>query len=115
MGLSESERRVVEEIERGRDELVALASDLIAFDTTAREPDDPPRQERELQEYLGGRLRSGRSRGRAVRARPRPSSSGKPLVPPGMGFEGRPQLVARFPGTGGGQSLLLNGHIDAVS
>ena len=32
-----------------------------------------------------------------------------------MGFEGRPQLVARFPGGGGGRSLLLNGHIDAVS
>jgi acetylornithine deacetylase len=41
--------------------------------------------------------------------------AGKPLVPPGLGFEGRPQLVARFKGAGGGRSLLLNGHIDAVS
>ncbi len=40
---------------------------------------------------------------------------GKPLVPPGLGFEGRPQLVARFVGAGGGKSLLFNGHIDAVS
>jgi acetylornithine deacetylase len=40
---------------------------------------------------------------------------GKPLYQPGMGFEGRPQLVARFVGTGEGKSLLFNGHIDAVS
>lgn len=114
MGLSESERRVVEEIERGRDELVALASDLIAFDTTARDPDDPPRQERELQEYLGGRLRAAGAEVELFEP-DRAEFVGKPLYQPGMGFEGRPQLVARFPGTGGGKSLLLNGHIDAVS
>ena len=32
----------------------------------------------------------------------------------GLGFEGRPQLVARLRGSGGGKSLLLNGHIDVV-
>ena len=31
-----------------------------------------------------------------------------------VGFDGRPQLAARFAGAGGGRSLLLNGHIDAV-
>lgn len=29
-------------------------------------------------------------------------------------LDGRPNLVARFPGTGGGRSLILNGHIDVV-
>lgn len=114
MGLSEPERRIVEEIERGRDELVSLASDLIAFDTTARDPGDPPRQERQLQEYLGDRLR--RAGAEVELFEPDPADfEGKPLYSPGMGFEGRPQLVARFAGTGGGPSLLLNGHIDAVS
>ena len=32
-----------------------------------------------------------------------------------MPFDGRPQLAARFAGSGGGQSLLLNGHIDVVT
>lgn len=114
MGLSDEERRIVEEIERSRDELVALASDLIAFDTTARDPDDPPRQERELQEYLGARLRAAGAEVELFEP-DRAEFAGKPLYQPGMGFEGRPQLVARFPGTGGGKSLLLNGHIDAVS
>ena len=33
---------------------------------------------------------------------------------PGIAFEGRPQLAATLRGTGGGRSLLLNGHIDVV-
>ena len=40
---------------------------------------------------------------------------GKPLVPPGLQFAGRPQLIARKPGRGTGRSLLLDGHINVVS
>ena len=36
-------------------------------------------------------------------------------MPDGLDFVGRPQLAARLRGAGGGRSLLLNGHIDAVS
>jgi acetylornithine deacetylase len=36
------------------------------------------------------------------------------MVPEELTFEGRPQLVARFPGSGGGRTLLLNGHVDVV-
>ena len=36
------------------------------------------------------------------------------MVPEGLTFEGRPQLVARFRGSGGGRTLLLNGHVDVV-
>jgi hypothetical protein len=45
VSLTESERLVTEEIERRRDELVALATDLINFDTILRDLDDPPREE----------------------------------------------------------------------
>jgi acetylornithine deacetylase len=31
-----------------------------------------------------------------------------------IGFEGRPQLAARFRGAGRGRHLILNGHIDVV-
>ena len=63
VALSDVERRAVEAIEGKRDELVALASTLVGFDTTARNPGDPPRQERELQEYLAEPAAAGRSRG----------------------------------------------------
>ena len=36
------------------------------------------------------------------------------MVPDELDFEGRPQLVARFRGSGGGRTLLLNGHVDVV-
>jgi acetylornithine deacetylase len=114
MPLSEREREVVDEIASRSDELVQLTSDLVGFDTTARNPEDPPRQEAALQEHLAGRLRAA---GAEIDLW-EPSAeemAGKPLVPPGLGFEGRPQLVARFEGTGGGRTLLFNGHIDAVS
>ena len=114
MALSETEQQVVAEIARREDELVALASALIGFDTTARAPEDPPREEQAFQDHLAGRLRAA---GADVELFEADSAdfAGKPLYPPGMGFEGRPQLVARFPGAGGGKSLLFNGHIDAVS
>jgi len=108
------EERVLAEIEARSDDLVALAGDLIRFDTTAREPDDPPRDEAALQRYLGDRL--GTVGAEIDIWEPAPEDvAGSRLVPPGLAFEGRPQLVARFPGTGTGRSLLLNGHIDAVS
>ncbi len=112
--LSDGEQRIVDAIASRRDELVALTTELIGFDTTARNVDDPPRQEAALQEHLGARLSSA---GAEVEIwEPDPAElAGHPLLPDGLGFEGRPQLVARFTGTGGGRSLLLNGHIDVVS
>jgi len=114
VALSTDEGRICGEIEQRADELVALTSDLIAFDTSARGVGDAPRAEAALQGYLADRLRSAGAEidlwePDAARL------AGMPLVPPGLDFAGRPQLVARFRGTGGGRTLLLNGHIDVVS
>jgi len=114
MGLTNQERRIVEEIHRERDALVALASDLIGFDTTTHEPGDLRRDETALQEYLASRLRAVGAETEVWEPSP-DEVAGIRLVPAGLHFEGRPQMVARFVGTGGGRSLLLNGHIDVVS
>ncbi len=46
---------------------------------------------------------------------PEPFVAGdSPVIPYDLDFAGRPQLAARVEGSGGGRSLLLNGHIDAV-
>lgn len=113
MSLTVSERLVTEEIERRRDELVALATDLIDFDTISRDLEDPPREEADLQEYLAERLRASGAKTEVWEPTPE-DVAGSRLVPPGLRFDGRPQMVARFPGAGGGRSLLLNGHIDVV-
>ena len=114
MPLNELEQRVCAEIEARSDELVQLACDLIGFDTTARSPGDPPREEAPLQLYLAGRLGAAGAHAELIEPDPR-ELEGKPLFPPGLDFAGRPQLVARFRGAGGGPSLLFNGHIDVVS
>jgi acetylornithine deacetylase len=114
LALGELERRLVDEIAERRDELVDLASDMIAFDTTARRVGDPPREETAMQEYLAARLEAAGAKTELWEPSPA-DLAGRPLVPEGLDFDGRPQLVARFPGRGGGRSLLLNGHIDAVS
>jgi acetylornithine deacetylase len=113
MALSRLEREIVAEIGGRRDEIVSLACELIRLDTTARAPGDPPRDEAVLQRLLADRLAIA---GASIDLFEPDASqlAGLPLVPPGLDFRGRPQLVARLSGRGGGRSLLLNGHIDVV-
>jgi acetylornithine deacetylase len=109
------EAEVVGEIERRGDDLVELLATLVRFDTTTRaKPDDPAREEAALQAFLANRLHAA---GADVDLwEPSPEDvAGSKLAPPGIRFNGRPQLAARFAGAGGGRSLLLNGHVDVVS
>lgn len=112
--LTAREERVVTRIREGKDELVALVTELVACDTTARDPGDPPREEVRLQQVLAARLRA---LGAEVELfEPEPIAAGQsPTIPFDLDFAGRPQLVATLRGTGGGRSLVLNGHIDAVT
>jgi acetylornithine deacetylase len=111
--MSEQERRVCDEVAAAEAELVELVRRLIRFDTTTHTAGDPPRDEASLQAYLGERLAEA---GAAVRVwEPGPALvAGHRMIPDGFTFGGRPQLAARFAGTGGGSSLLLNGHVDVV-
>ena len=114
MPLSADERRVCDEIEARREDVIALASELVGYDTTARLPGDAPRDEAKLQRFLADSL--GTVGAEIDLSEPSAEEmAGKPLVPKGLDFAGRPQLVARFVGNGSGKSLLFNGHIDAVS
>jgi acetylornithine deacetylase len=112
--LDGDEQALVDRVAARRDDLVELACALIAFDTTSRSrPSDPPRDEVALQTLLADRLRS--SRAEIDLWEPALEDvADHPLSVPGLGFEGRPQLAARLRGSGGGKSLLLNGHIDVV-
>lgn len=107
------EERVLGRIRAGRDDLVGLLTELIACDTTARGPGEPARDEAKLQDLLAGRLRA---LGADVDVwEPEAFVAGEsPVIPYDYDFEGRPQLLGRLAGSGGGRSLLLNGHIDAV-
>jgi acetylornithine deacetylase len=114
MPLTEAEIAICRAVEDRYEDLVDLASRLIGFDTTAREVGDPPRQEAALQEYLADRLRAA---GADIDLWEPDADAlqGRPLVLPGLDFAGRPQLIASWPGSGSGRSLVFNGHIDVVS
>jgi acetylornithine deacetylase len=114
MSLSAEERRVCERIAQREQELVELAATLIGFDTTARNPGDPARDEAPLQGYLAQRLRQAGAEIDLFEP-DAAAMAGQPLVPPGLDFAGRPQLIATLRGSGGGRSLVFNGHIDVVS
>jgi acetylornithine deacetylase len=111
---SSLEEKVVDAVRESQDDLVALTGELIACDTTARSTGEPPRDEAKLQGILQARLQ-------AIGAEtemwePEAPAADNPMgIPADLSFAGRPQLVARLEGAGGGRSLLLNGHIDAVS
>jgi acetylornithine deacetylase len=112
--LSERERRVTEDIAARSDELVALVSELISYDTTARAFADPPRDEEPLQRSLAARLAEHGAEIDLWEAAPGELALPR-MVPDDLRFDGRPQLAARFHGAGGGRSLLLNGHVDVVA
>jgi acetylornithine deacetylase len=112
--LSERERAVCDEIARREDDLVALLRELIRFDTTTHQPGEPPREERALQQHLAARLERAGAETRVWEPDATPLA-GHPMIAEGFSFAGRPQMVARFAGSGGGRTLLLNGHIDIVS
>ncbi|HWV85265.1 MAG TPA: ArgE/DapE family deacylase [Capillimicrobium sp.] len=108
--MTAAEQAVLDAVERRRDDLVALAARLVAFDTTAGAGTG---QEAALQEHLAARLRDAG----LVTDLWVPGDdvvAGSRQVPAGFTFAGRPQLAARLPGRGGGPSLLFNGHVDVV-
>ena len=106
------EERVVQAVRDAKDELVGLTAELVACDTTARLPGAPARDEEKLQRLLAARLEALGAT--ADVWEPEPTGDGDRFVPADLDFAGRPQLAAVLPGAGGGRSILLNGHIDAV-
>ena len=106
------EEKVVEAALGAREEVVGLVTELVACDTTARLPGQPARDEEKLQRLLAACL--AKIGARPDLWEPAPTGAGSRFLPAGLDFVGRPQLAAVLPGAGGGRSLLLNGHIDAV-
>src|SRR3954453_18412591 len=113
-GLEVEERCLIDAVAERRDAVVALLCELIGYDTTSRsDPAAPAREEAAFQTAPPERPRA---HGPDIDLwEPAPEDvAGHPLSVEGIGFAGRPQLAARLRGSGGGASLLLNGHIDVV-
>lgn len=107
-------RDIVDQVRRRRDDLLDLTATLIGFDTRAGGPGDGPREEAALQECLASRLQAAGLEVELWEPQTVYSPRGATVVSTAEHFRGRPQLLARAFGGGGGRSLLLNGHIDVV-
>lgn len=94
--------------------VVDLARQLIRFDTVFMGPGTPGRQERQCQEWIAGFLAD---LGCTVdQWEPNPADfQDHPMYQAGLHWQDRPITVGVLRGSGGGRSLILNGHIDTVS
>ncbi len=99
--------RVLAEVDARREGAVALLQKLVRIPSVTGE-------EGEIQNFIADRLRGlglepdvWESDWEELKKHPE-------YVPVTRGYEGRPNVVAVIKGTGGGRSLLLNGHTDTV-
>jgi acetylornithine deacetylase len=105
-------------IEEHAHELVELTRALVRFDTTSVDlapgSDQRTNDEGELQAFLAEELATLGAD--LDQWEPDPAGlAGHPMLPPWHHWEGRPLTVATFRGTGGGRSLVVNGHVDVVA
>jgi len=92
-GLTDYEERVLQEVEKARPRLYELIRSLVRFATT----NPPGGNEREAQAWVAARLEELGMSVETFDALP-----------------GRPNVLGRLPGAGGGHSFLFNGHIDVA-
>jgi acetylornithine deacetylase len=106
-GLTELERQVVQRIEKDKEEILGFLKKLISFPSVTGD-------ENALQAFLIGVL-SDAGLVTDVFEIDTEELSKEPLyMPPPLSYEGRPNVVAIQRGSGGGRSLLFNGHVDVI-
>jgi len=115
-GLDHNEQKVLEALDAGADELVALTSELVRIPS---ENTPPGGGEKEVQEFIAGWLDGIGLAADMIDLDAVPGLAKHELFFRGEGYErrdyaGRPNLAARMPGAGGGRTLILNGHADTM-
>ncbi|MCL5256868.1 MAG: ArgE/DapE family deacylase [Chloroflexi bacterium] len=95
------------------DRVVDLTRTLIGYNTAFLGPGGPTVEEKEAQEWIAGFLSE---MGFEVdQWEPDVEVMRRhPMYPEGLDWKDRPITVATLKGTGGGKSLILNGHLDTV-
>jgi acetylornithine deacetylase len=103
----ETRAKILNAVDSQRSDIVAFLQELIRIES-------PTGQEGPIQRFLGGALRQIGLRVNEFEPNPEDLRGYPGFIEPDLPFVGRPNLVAVFPGMGGGRSLLLNGHVDTV-
>ena len=101
------ESRVLQAVEEKRHDALSLLKDLVRTPSVSG-------HEKVCQDLV---MRSMKGLGLEIDAWDPPDeelAQHPAYVSTGMTYAGRPNIVGRWPGKGGGRSLILNGHIDVV-
>jgi len=104
---NEAIQRVVEQVEKNQEKIMGFLSDLIAHQSI-------PLHEREIQQLICKKLESMNLEVDIWEPDWDGLKKHPGYVPVEKGYENRPNVVGVYRGTGGGRSLLLNGHVDVV-
>ena len=111
MARTETEKKVLEEIDRRKEEIVLFLQEMIRIPS-------PLGEERDIELFVANKLKS---MGLSVDMwepdvevlRKYPDFISYPLLEE-KGFKDRPVVVGTFKGNGGGRSLMLQGHVDVM-
>src|SRR4051794_24086900 len=98
---------VLAEIEATRAELIGWLGDLVRCASVTG-------QEGPAQALVADTLRAMDATVDSWDLDPRALGDHPGFRPTSDGYAGRPNVVGRWPGTGGGRSLILNAHVDVV-
>src|SRR4029078_6015841 len=94
-----------------RQDLVALTRELVAFASENRPPDG---NEGPCQQLVAAPLHELGAEVDVFRPHEVEAAVAHPLWWPGRSYEGRPCVVGRHSGAGGGRALLPSGHVDVL-
>jgi acetylornithine deacetylase len=111
---SSGTERILRYLDQHPNRVVEITQKLVQADTVFMGPGTPARQEKQCQEWIASFLTE---LGCTVdQWEPDPADfQDHPMYQQRLRWEERPITVGVLPGTGGGKSLILNGHIDTVT
>jgi acetylornithine deacetylase len=105
--MSDARNRIVDTVDAGRDKAIKFLQEMVGIPSVTG---DEGRIQTFLFDYLkklGLEVDMWESDWEALKKHPG-------YIPVDRGYEGRPNIVGTWKGTGGGRSLLLNGHTDVI-
>lgn len=101
-------------VESKRNEIIELTRSLVRIPSVAGEEANCQDFVLDRLRRLGARLDVWEPKISELKDHPAYSDVEKYEEPKLRSYEGRPNVVATFQGSGGGKSLVLNGHVDVV-